>query len=267
MIRPSSRALIVVGVALLMLMIAGWQYAAERTQLATVFASPPPADLDNFELGEYYFNQRADSNGTYELEKAHAHYLAAVRAAPRRHVTAWYQLGRIDFVQGRLDGAVYKFNKQIEFFGDELPNVYYMLGLTYGYKAMETDDPTDWQQAEAGFQTFMEYAPYAPWPRVDLAWVYFSQGKYEEMLPLLEEGLEHEPDNAWLLNTYGLALMNTGATEEAHKQFTKAHAAASQLTVDDWAAAYSGNNPQEWGAGLAEFRHIIAENMALTAAE
>jgi hypothetical protein len=50
----------------------------------------------------------------------------------------------------------------------------YMLGLSYGYLGLETDDPEDWQRAEDNFIKFMEYAPQSPWPKVDLAWVYFS---------------------------------------------------------------------------------------------
>jgi len=220
---------------------------------------------DPFLLGEYYFNQGGD--GEYDLEKARQYYSEALRKDPTGYPRAWYQLGRIDFIEGKFHLAIYKFEKQVEYFGDEVPNAHYMLGLTYGYLARETDVASDWQKAEKGFITFIEYAPTSPWPRVDLAWVYFSQGKYEEMLPVLEEGLLYEPDQAWLLNTYGLALLNTGERERAREQFQKAKEAAERLTEEDWGRAYSGNNPESWEEGLAEFRQTIEHNLEISEPE
>jgi len=136
-----------------------------------------------------------------------------------------------------------------------------MKGLTYGYKARQTGDPNDWRQAELGFINFLPYAPGSPWTRTDLAWVYFSQGKYEEMKPVLEAGLEVLPNSPWLLNMYGLALLNTGDRDGALENFQKAQNQAAELTEEDWGRSYPGNHPELWGDGLAEFRHIIQKNI------
>lgn len=218
---------------------------------------------DPFELGEYYFSG-GGRDGSYDLEKARHYYTEALRGDPAGNPRTWYQLGRIDFVENDMYAALYKFKKQIEYFDDKVPEVYYMLGLTYGYLARETEDTEDWQRAEEAFETFIPYAPMSPWPRVDLAWVYFSQGKYEEMLPVLERGLAHQPEQPWLLNTYGLALLNTGERARAHEQFLKAREAAAPLTAEEWGRAYSGNNPERWGDGLEEFRNSIEHNLEIS---
>lgn len=223
-----------------------------------------PNTDDPFVLGEYYFNQDSDFGGPYDPDKASQYYRQVIDEELPGRERAWYQLGRIDFVEGRILSAIDKFTKQIQYFGDTVPNVYYMLGLSYAYKADQSiRENDDYKKAESSFLKYIEFDPTSPWPRVDLAWVYFSQGKYEDMLTLLEEGLAYNPNQAWLLNTYGLALLNTGNPKRALEEFEKAKKAAKELTVMDWAAAYRGNNPNEWEGGLAEFQHIIDENIKL----
>lgn len=224
--------------------------------------------MSDFELAEYYFNHGGE--GEYDLAKARKHYGLVIINADEGGIDAsevhqsWYQLGRIDFLEGKFDAAIYKFNRLLDLYGEVIPNVHYMLGLTYGYKARKNDSDEDWQAGADAFSTFIDFAPESPWPRVDLAWIYFSQGKYEEMKPVLEKGLEYRPDNPWLLNMYGLALLNTDNKEEAGNYFAKAKESASLLTEEDWGQSYPGNNPEIWGEGLAEFRSIIEHNLELS---
>lgn len=248
---PKARVVIGLGVAACALLMAGG-YAWTVTS------------TDPFTLGEYYFNADDDPAGPYDLKKARFYYEEAIRASSTAHDRVWYQLGRIDFLEGSFAPAIAKFNTQIELFGDAVPNVYYMIGLTYGYRAQQTDDDRDWQRGEEAFKKFMEYEPEAPWPRVDLAWIYFMQGKYEDMLPVLFEGLQYAPENAWLHNMYGLALLNTGERERAHEHFLLALKYAEQLTVEAWGQAYPGNDPAAWPIGLESFREAIRKNIALT---
>jgi tetratricopeptide (TPR) repeat protein len=230
----------------------------------------PPESIadDHFALGEYYFNQPPYNNAeVYDLEKAQHHYNQSIIQAVNRGEAVptftWYNLARIDFVQARLDGAVSKLEKQLVVHGDAVPQTYYMLGLAYGYRALETESVADWEAAEAGFVKFMEYAPDSPWPRVDLAWVYFGQGKFKEMLPLLEEGIAISSDHAWLLNTYGLALLNTGDRAGALQAFTQAQQAYQNLTVADWQQAYSENDPSYWNRNFELFGATIDYNLSL----
>jgi tetratricopeptide (TPR) repeat protein len=229
-------------------------------------ASAELAGMTDFELGQYYFNHDDDPAGPYDIAKAQYYYEKEIAQNPKGNKLVWYQSGRIDFINGDFDRALEKFATQIEYFGDSVHNVYYMIGLTYGYKARVSGLPEDWKAGEDAFLKFIDFSPQAPWSRVDLAWIYFSQGKYEQMLPVLQEGLQYRPDNPWLLNMYGLALFNTGNTEMAREQFYKAKEQAALLTTDDWGRAYPGNNPEAWGRGLSEFRSIIEKNIELTLA-
>ncbi len=221
-------------------------------------------DDDYFALGQYYFNHDDNPAGPYDLALARLNYEKAIAADPEQNNLLWYQLGRIDFLEGKFADALEKFTMQENLFGDQLPNVYYMTALTYGYQARRDNDAESWLLAEFYFKKFISYAPEAPWSRVDLAWVYFSQGKFLEMIPVLEEGLVHESDNPWLLNMYGLAVMNTSQDKTTAKPyFEQALAKANKLTEVDWGQTYPGNDPYFWNDGLEEFRSLIGKNLDL----
>ncbi len=216
-----------------------------------------------YQVGQYYFNHDGDPALPYDRELARKYFLKAAELDAKVDPALWYQLGRLAFLDGDMTGALQLFDKQIELFGEEVPSVLYMQGLTYGYLARRTSDPSDWRKAELAFINYLPYAPHAPWTRVDLAWIYFSQGKFVEMIPVLEEGLKTHAHNPWLLNMYGLALLNTGESERALEQFLAAQAQAAELTELDWGQNYPGNHPGDWGSGLNEFRSIIGKNIEL----
>jgi len=218
---------------------------------------------DPFELGQHYFNYGNEIKGEYDLKKARTYFEQAIAEDPQSNQLVWYQLGRIDFLEGDFNAAIYKFKKQIQYFDDSVPNVHYMLGLTYGYRARSTGSTEDWEMAEESFKEYLVHDPESPWAITDLSWVYFSQGKFEEMLPLLEEGLEIRPDNPWLLNMYGLALMNKGNDERAKEVFLKTKKEAEKLTPEDWGQSYPGNDPKSWKQGLLEFQSVIETNLSL----
>lgn len=225
-----------------------------------------PRELEgktSFEIGQYYFNADDAPDGEYDIAKAQYYYEQEITNNPKGNNLVWYQSGRIDFINGDGDKALEKFAKQIEYFGDTVPNVYYMIGLTYGYKARETHNAEDWKQAEDNFKKSISFFPQAPWPYVDLAWVYFSEGTYDEMKSVVEVGLRHSSNNPWLLNMYGLALLNTGDIEMAREYFLFAGEEAETLTVEQWGKSYPGNNPDSWEQGLTEFKDTIAKNLAL----
>lgn len=242
----------------------------QRNESITVYDDEqvgPTLAEDPFLRGQYYFNADADPAPPYDLLKARQAYEEVLNASSSSHSLAWYQLGRIDFLEGKYDNAINKFQKQIAFFGDQVPSVYYMIGLTYGYKARATNDPQDWQKGAEGFQKYIEIVPHSPWARTDLAWIYFSQGKFEEMTPVLEEGLEIHPDHPWLHNMYGLALMNTGDSKNAKMHFDTALIGAKKLSPEEWGNAYPGNNPASWSKGLDSFIDAIEKNRQLVSEE
>lgn len=255
-----KRSLVIIGVilgCLLFLVVTSWEEESEPKYI--------PPETDNlFVLGEYYFNHGPHADGTYDLKLARHYYEEALKDNPLGKNWAWYQLGRIDFLEGKFDAAIYKFNKQVEYFEDQQPSVYYMLGLTYGYRARREGREDDWSRAGDYFLLYLEYDHDSPWARVDMAWTYFAQGRFEEMKPILEAGLVTHGNNPWLLNMYGLALLNTGNKVAAEANFSTALVEADKLTPEDWGRSYPGNDPSAWSDGLKEFRAAIKANLELT---
>ena len=214
-------------------------------------------------LGDYYFSGNNGQESVYDLKQARHYYELALTEGLDKDPTLWYQLGRIDFLEGSFTDALYKFEQQLKYFPTGTYRVYYMIGLTHGYQAKETKRAADWLAAEAGFIKFLEFDPSSPWARTDLAWIYFAQGKFAKMKPLLELGLVLQPNHPWLLNMYGLYLVNTGHPAEALTYYDRALANAEALTETEWGSAYPGNNPLFWGDGLTEFRDVINYNRSL----
>jgi tetratricopeptide (TPR) repeat protein len=245
------------------LCIVGSVVALKNQSAVQVFILQEFKGASNFEIGQYYFNHDG-SAGVYDLAKARTYYEKSISESPVGHNMAWYQLGRIDFIEGKFDDALNAFDNQVRYFDADIPQVYYMIGLTYGYRARKNNSTEDWLQAEDNFSRYITYVQTAPWPRVDLAWVYFAQGKFEEMLPVLEPILTVHANNPWVLNMYGLAIMNTTDDKTtALPYFYQAREEAEQLQVADWGAVYPGNNPAHWSLGLQEFNDLIKKNIAL----
>lgn len=258
-ITSKNKTVVVIGLMLIGLFLVGT--SSWGRELVT---KKEPPETDNlFILGQYYFNHGPHADGTYDIKLARHYYEQALSDNPQGDNWAWYQLGRIDFLEGKFDAAIYKFNKQIELFEDQQPSVYYMLGLTYGYRARREGLESDWTSAVEYFSRYLEYDNDSPWARVDLSWIYFSQGRFEEMKPILETGLATHSDNPWLLNMYGLALLNTADKEEAKRSFSAALEAAKRLTPENWGLSYPGNDPSAWSEGLEEFRSAIQANLDL----
>lgn len=230
---------------------------------------PFKSPKSDFDLGHLYFNNGDIATGHYDLQTARYHFSRVVSSgdvfsSAGERAISWYQLGRIDFLEGRFDAAIYKFSYLINEFGEtSIPSSHYMLGLTYAYRARDNGVSKDWESAAESFKKFLDIKPESPWARTDLSWIYFAQGKFAEMIPLLEEGLSYEPNSPWLLNMYGLALMNTGDISKSVVVFEKAKESASKLNTIDWGRAYPGNDPSLWEEGLATFRAAIDQNLSL----
>ncbi|MCA9366500.1 hypothetical protein KC722_02885 [Candidatus Kaiserbacteria bacterium] len=221
---------------------------------------------DSFSKAQYHFGH---TEGAYDLVLARRYYtdvtLNATAKFNKSEVSmSWYQLARIDFLEGKYGSAETKLKMLEKEFGDSFYNVYYIEGLVYGYRARDIGNKEDWQLAEEAFKKFLAVKPESPWARTDLSWVYFAQGKFADMIPVLEEGLEYEPESPWLHNMYGLALLNTGQNDLANEHFSFAQERARLLDPEGWGAAYPGNDPAGWGVGLAEFQAVIDGNLQLT---
>jgi len=215
-------------------------------------------DASDFEKAEYYFSPE-----NYDLAKARQYYEASIRVNPEENIFQWYQLARINFIQGEFDTALHNLDKQVESHEDAVPNVYYMYGLIYGFRADLYDRTRDFELAEENFNKFLEYFPTNVWGRIDLSWIHFSQRDFKSMLTALDPVYAEEQDNPWFLNMYGLALMNTGDLDQAVKHLIRAKELSKSLVPEDWSKVYPGNNPKDYQTGLDEFMLALQLNLDL----
>ena len=113
------------------------------------------------------------------------------------------------------------------------------------------------------FLKFLEYMPDSQWARVDLSWIYFSLRDFPSMIAILQPVYDEQQDNPWVLNMYGLALLNTGQTAEAVEHLTRANELVGGVTAQEWGDVYPGNSPADWEVGVAEFRSAVGLNLEL----
>lgn len=205
------------------------------------------------EIGNYYFNTHG--SGVYDLEKAKEYFDKAIEIDPLVP-EAWHQSARIDFLNGDLNEALFKIDRQIEIFGEEHMASYYIRGLIYGYQK-------EFEKAEENFLVFLDWSPGNWATNNDLAWIYFQKGEYQKAADFAGRGLEHAPNNPWLLNLKGIALLNLGEKDTARGLFEQALAEAKLLTSADWELAYPGNDPRIAGQGLTEMVEAIEFNLNL----
>ena len=206
-------------------------------------------------IGNYYFN--VNNEGAYDLEKAKYYFNKALELDPNVS-DAWHQLARINFLAGNFGDALLEINKQIEIHDDGLMSSYYIRGLIYGFM-------DEHEMAEKDFLIFAEWDKENWAVHNDLAWIYFKNGDYEKAEQISRKGLDFNPNNPWLLNSYGVSLMNTNKSASANVALLKALDEAQKLTPFEWQKAYPGNNPNVAKEGLENFIEAIEFNVNLLA--
>ena len=219
--------------------------------LLAVAIAPHDAPL-RFAIGNYYFG-----DGTYDLKKAEGSFRDALALDPHLE-RVHYQLARIYFMNSNFPSALAEIDTEITLFPD-FERSYYVRGLIYGY-ANEPD------KAIADFKEFLRWKPESWAGHNDLAWVYFLKGDYKNSAATAREGLTYAPNNVWLLNSLGVALLNEGNPAEAEKSLTAALSVANKMTPEDWGRSYPGNNPSVYGDGLDAMKASIERNLALIVA-
>lgn len=200
-----------------------------------------------FNRGNYYFNESSwakggtftrESTQIYDLDKAQNRFEWALRVFPQAQ-GPHYQLARIYFLKADFSRALNEINTEIQNFPD-FKRSYYVRGLINGYAK-------NFPEAIADFEEFLKWDSQSWAAHNDLAWIYFQTGDYENAEKISREGLKWNPDNPWLLNSLGTALLNLGDKKQAKIVLEQALREAQKLTPSDWQRAYPGNEP-----GIAE---------------
>lgn len=202
-----------------------------------------------FATGNHYFGE-----GEYDIDKAEKYFKKALEINPEI-AGAHYQLARIYFIRGDFFTALDEINKEIEMYPD-FKRSYYVRGLIYGYSGRL-------KEAEQDFKEFLKWKPDSWAGNNDLAWIYFQEGKYKEARDTALAGLKIAPDNPWLLNSLGVALLNTGDKTGAKDAFTKALAIIGSMNEESWGEAYPGNSPSIYETGFSKMKESMEANLKL----
>lgn len=190
-------------------------------------------------------------NEEYNRELAE-HFISAAIQLDERLPYVHYQRSRLYFLDERYAKALAEVNKELEY-NPQFSRSYYLRGLIHGYNGQHAEAATDF--AEFIKSEPEEWAGYA-----DRAWALFQLGDYQGVLETMEAILP-KTRNAWLLNAYGVALLNLNKWEEALEAFIEAQDLASRMSPEMWGMAYIGNDPRIYGAGLEEMKQNINENI------
>lgn len=227
----------------------GW-FVWENSHIIAIATALNPKDAGlRFAIGNYYFGE-----GAYDTKKAGEYFRAALSLDPDLE-GSHYQLARIYFIGASFSKALEEINKEMTLHPD-FKRSHYVRGLIYGYSGKLAE-------AEADFAEFLKWKPDSWAGHNDLAWVYFQEGKYAKTRDTARKGLAIAPNNPWLLNSLGVALLNTGDKKGAAESFEKALALVGSMSERDWGVAYPGNDPLIYGAGLSQMKESIRANLEL----
>ncbi len=209
---------------------------------------------DAFECGNHYFDVYGPED--YDVTKAEYYFGLAISIDPTLP-DEWHQYARTAFLRGDFSTALERINMQFKMRGDELMASYYIRGLIEAYSK-------NYPAAEKDFLSYLKSDRNNWAANNDLAWVYFAQGKYIEVVQRIHGiATTAASPNPWLLTMDAMALYNLGNTKDAYKELLQARAAVATLTDADWSRAYPGNDPAIAGVGLAAFHQTIEDDIAL----
>ena len=166
-----------------------------------------------------------------------------------------HQLSRTYFIQGELEKSLDEIAVELAYYPLHYHS-YYIRGLTLGY--MER-----YEEAISAFSSYIQGNPRTWAARNDKAWLQFRIGDMEGALSTIEPAYKSDPNNAWVLNTYGTILLNLEKYKEAVVVLTHAKEMVSSLSESDWGRAYPGNDPRIYSLGLSSMKKSITENLYL----
>lgn len=211
-----------------------------------IFASSAKA---SFRLGNYYFG-----GGAYNISVSKTFFNLAYKIDDK-HPGLNYQLARIYFIEGKFDEALTYINREIEYY-PEFKRSYYVRALIHGYN-------NNLAQAADDFKIFLAWKPSSWAGNNDLSWIYFRMGDYAKAEKAASDGLSSSPNNGWLLNSLGVALLNQGKYKEAAIALQSSLTQFKALNPEDWGQSYPGNDPEIYAGGLTATIKSVETNLNL----
>jgi tetratricopeptide (TPR) repeat protein len=216
-----------------------------------VTGSPITAESELFHMNK----ARSFIALSYDLSEAEFHYKKVLAQNPLS-ADALYELSRLYFVQGDFKKSLNLAQRYITQYPSDA-RIYYIAGLSAGYDKQYT-------LAEQLFTAYMQKNPDSSWQsRLDLAWVYFQEGKYTEAESVLIDAQKFGADNPWILTSLGAVAIAQGDTVSALVYLKDAKKFAREITPKEWYYNYSFNNPAKIEESIATFISIIDMNISL----
>ncbi len=216
------------------------------------FSKNPSAERA-YEIASENFDARYPE--AYDVERARKYFRLALElnpALPNLH----HQLARIEFLIGNFEQALSHINTEIRGAETPLPSAFYVKGLIEGYMG-------SYANAALNYERYLAADPYNWAALNDYAWVLLKGERFQEALVATDIGLQHFPDNAWLLNSKATALYELGQYDNAHTAALRASETVGTITEQNWLTAYPGNDPRVAAAGLFTLRTSIEKNLRL----
>lgn len=208
-----------------------------------------------FSFGDMAFGGKIANHTFYNLEIAEGFFKLADISSERKPLWLNYQISRVNFIKGDFSQAIYFANKELELHPTNC-RTHYIRGLTYAY--MDRLDA-----AISDFEAFNTCFPDTWAGHNDLAWFWFRKGNMNKVIEVIEPSAQKYTTNAWVQNTYGVALMNLGRYQEAEKALLLAKESAAKMTPKDWGESYPGNDPSVYKKGLDVMRESIDANLKI----
>lgn len=189
----------------------------------------------------------------YDIEKAEAYFTKTLEK-DASHPYAHHQLARIAFLKGDFVTALSHINTQIEMHQDTVIAAFYIRALIYGFM-------TEYDLAIDDYETYRSFENFGWAASNDYAWVLLKDGRPNAAIKILNEALQYYPENAWLLNSFTIALYEAGHVEAARREAQKAIRAAAMVSQAQWHGAYPGNDPNVAFEGVLALQEAARMNM------
>lgn len=210
----------------------------------------PSADR-YYDYGARHFDAQFEKY--YDIEKAQRYFTEALKRDPA-HPYANHQLARIAFLKGDFSNALTLINRQIELHEDSVIAAFYIRALIYGFMG-------EYGLAAKDYEHYRSFENFGWAASNDYAWVLLKADRPNAAVRVLAESLQYYPENAWLLNSYTIALYEAGHLEAARSEAQKAIRAARSVTYEAWHAAYPGNDPNVAFDGVIAIQEAARANM------
>lgn len=220
-----------------------------QAQRVSLYLNPSAARA--YAYGTSRFDAR-DSR-QYDIEAAEQFFIKAAEL-DSEFPYVQHQLARIAFLRGDYVWALHHINNEINRYGSQHANSFYVRALIYGFMG-------EYRRSAKDYEVYLRTDP-TNWAAInDYAWVLLRSGRADESFIATAYGLEFHPSNVWLLNSHAIALFELGRAEEALPYIQKAEQLLATVTEHDWLTAYPGNNPRDASLGMEALRTSVRYNV------